>query len=599
MDKPGEARIRPLPTVLANQIAAGEVVERPASVAKELLENSLDAGAKRVEVDVEQGGSRLIRVRDDGMGIHADDLVVALERHATSKIVSLADLERVRSLGFRGEALPSIASVSRLELCSRTAGDDSAWCIDAGGGEGRPQPQPASHPVGTTVVVRDLFYNTPARRKFLRTERTEFRHLEDVVRSQALSRFETAFHLRHNGRQVLAVKAAVGTGERERRVAKLVGAAFMEHALCLEFESTDMRLGGWIAAPGYDRGSTDLQHFFVNGRVVRDNLLRHAVRLAYERLIPGGRHPAYLLYLELPASRLDVNVHPTKHEVRFTDARSVHDFIARSLGTALTATVELPGTVPSEHPGSMATAAPGSAAGGVAGPGALLSAYHGLRGGGPGVAESAAPVGVGSAENRPLGLALGQVAERYLVARRAGALVLVDAGQAGRLLALKSLEASLLAGEVASRPLLVPVSVTLTREQADRMESAAALLERLGFDIRRVAVATVSCRRVPVALAGASPQALLSALATALAGRSAHVEGPGAGDDLSIARDLLADTLEGTDLGKEWCRSPDTMNAMLRQLEDHGLHGDDAWPGLVWALLGTEDMASLLAGRRR
>ncbi|MDX1433964.1 MAG: DNA mismatch repair endonuclease MutL, partial [Gammaproteobacteria bacterium] len=329
------SRIVVLPRQLANQIAAGEVVERPASVVKELVENSLDAGATRIEVEAEQGGVRLVRVRDDGHGLSREELALALARHATSKIRSLADLHGVLSLGFRGEALPSIASVSRLELASARAGEDGGWRLGVDGGEAAEPAAPVPHGAGTTVTVRDLFYNTPARRKFLRTERTELRHLEDVLKRAALSRFDTAFSLRHNARQVFAVPRADDEAARTRRVARLCGGGFVEHALAVDFESHGLRLWGWIGAPGYSRASTDLQHLFVNGRMVLDPMLRHAVRQACHELVPAGRHPAYVLYLELAPEAVDVNVHPTKHEVRFRDARSVHDFVVRCLRNAL------------------------------------------------------------------------------------------------------------------------------------------------------------------------------------------------------------------------------------------------------------------------
>ncbi len=334
-------RIRALPERLANQIAAGEVVERPASVLKELLENSLDAGAKRISVDIEHGGARLIRVRDDGVGIHREDLALALDRHATSKIASLEDLENVASLGFRGEALPSIGSVSRLELSSCPAGGESGWKLAAEQSAAQTRLQPVPHPQGTTVTVRDLFYNTPARRKFLRTEKTEYRHLEDVLKRAALSRFDCAFSLRHNGRECYSLAVATSDAEQARRVAKLCGAAFMEQALALTFEALDLHLAGWIGGPGYSRGVSDLQYFFVNGRMVRDNLLRHAVRHAHHGVVESGRQPAYVLFLRMSPAQVDVNVHPSKHEVRFRDARSVHDFVARCLRQALSSETEL------------------------------------------------------------------------------------------------------------------------------------------------------------------------------------------------------------------------------------------------------------------
>ncbi|HSJ47298.1 MAG TPA: DNA mismatch repair endonuclease MutL, partial [Gammaproteobacteria bacterium] len=309
--------IRPLPPQLVNQIAAGEVVERPSSVVKELLENSLDAGARRVEIEVEEGGRRLIRVRDDGMGIPREELALALSRHATSKLSSLEELECIASLGFRGEALPSIASVSRLTLQSRTAADDTGWSVQGDGSDQCPEPAPVAHAVGTTVEVRDLFFNTPARRKFLRTETTEYRHLEDVVRRIALSRFSVELVLRRNQKPVLHLPAARQLGEQERRVAELCGKPFLEQALHVEHEAAGLRIEGWIGLPTFSRSQPDLQYFFVNGRMVRDKLIAHAVRQAYQDVLYHGRHPAFVLYLSLDPAGVDVNAHPTKHEVRF------------------------------------------------------------------------------------------------------------------------------------------------------------------------------------------------------------------------------------------------------------------------------------------
>jgi DNA mismatch repair protein MutL len=329
-------KIHILSSRLANQIAAGEVVERPASVVKEVLENSLDAGATRVDIEVEAGGGKLIRIRDNGAGIPADELPLALARHATSKIESLEDLERVGSLGFRGEALASIGSVSRLTLTSNT--DDSSSEGASAECEGRDmevQVKPAPHPRGTTVEVRDLFFNTPARRKFLRTEKTEFNHLEEVVKRLALSRFDVAFNLRHNGKALHNLKPGDSQAERQRRVATVCGPAFMEQAIYVENERAGFRLWGWVGLPTFSRSQADLQYFFVNGRVIRDKLIAHAVKQAYRDVLYHGRHPAFVLYLELDPAQVDVNVHPTKHEVRFRDGREVHNFIFSSLHRAL------------------------------------------------------------------------------------------------------------------------------------------------------------------------------------------------------------------------------------------------------------------------
>lgn len=320
---------------LANQIAAGEVVERPASVIKEVLENSLDAGANQLDVEIEAGGVKLMRVRDNGLGIGKDDLALALARHATSKIQDLDDLEAVATLGFRGEALASISSVSRLELTSCHHKAQHAWTVKAEGRDMQTQVVPAAHPVGTTVEVRDLFFNTPARRKFLRKDATEYGRVEDVLKRLALSRFGVGFSLKNNGRVVHSWRPAGTQAEQERRVAQICGPAFMDSTVFVDIERAGLRLWGWVALPTFSRSQADLQHFFVNGRAIKDKLVTHAVRQAYQDVLYHGRHPAYVLYLEVDPSTVDVNVHPTKHEVRFRDGRLVHDFIFSSLHKAL------------------------------------------------------------------------------------------------------------------------------------------------------------------------------------------------------------------------------------------------------------------------
>ncbi|WP_200327692.1 DNA mismatch repair endonuclease MutL, partial [Thiocystis violacea] len=334
--------IRILPDHLVNQIAAGEVVERPASVLKELIENSLDAGCRRIEVDVEQGGVKRLRVRDDGCGIPRDELPLALARHATSKLTELADLDAVSTLGFRGEAVPSIASVSRLTLTSRVRlpdapsasapQGDSGWEVSVGIDGTLDGPRPAAHPVGTSVDVRDLFYNIPARRKFLRTEKTELDHIDQVFRRTALARPDVGMLLRHNGRVLQSLPAAGGdAGDAEGRLDALLGQGFAAQALALDESAVELRLRGWVLRPAFSRSQADQQFFYVNGRVVRDKLVTHAIRQAFSDVLHHGRHPAYVLFLDLPPRLVDVNVHPAKHEVRFRESRQVHDFIFRAL----------------------------------------------------------------------------------------------------------------------------------------------------------------------------------------------------------------------------------------------------------------------------
>ncbi|WP_462319804.1 DNA mismatch repair endonuclease MutL [Halochromatium sp.] len=341
-------RIRPLPPLLINQIAAGEVIERPASVVKELLENSLDAGARQISVELEQAGIKRICVRDDGSGIGRDELALAVARHATSKISSLSDLESVSSLGFRGEALPSIASVARLQLTSREQGAEHGWRLCADGSDEVRTPEPAAHPIGTSIEVRDLFYRVPARRKFLRTERTELGHVDQLIRRMALARADVGFRVQHNGRELFDLRpgterlalasansAAAEDGSwsttRTERLQALLGDAFVAHALEVNEQAVGLALNGWVARPAFSRSQADLQFFFVNGRMVRDKLVAHAVRQAFQDVLHHGRHPAYVLYLTLDPRQVDVNVHPAKQEVRFREGRQVHDFLFRSL----------------------------------------------------------------------------------------------------------------------------------------------------------------------------------------------------------------------------------------------------------------------------
>jgi DNA mismatch repair protein MutL len=324
--------IQALPETLINQIAAGEVVERPSSVVKELVENSLDAGARSVRIELQAGGKRLIRVSDDGSGIPRDQLALALTRHATSKISCLEDLEAVTSMGFRGEALPSIASVSRLKLTTRSADAEHAWEISAAdAGESIP----ASGDPGTRIEIRDLFYNVPARRKFLRTDRTEFNHVDELVKRIALSRFDCGFRLEHNGKVVRNLPATNSTAQQQQRIGLVCGSDFLDHALAINEQRGDLTLSGWVAEPRYNRAAADRQFFFVNGRPIRDRTVAHAIRQAFRDVLFHGRHPAFVLYLQIPPVLVDVNVHPQKSEVRFRDARSVHDFLYSSLNRRL------------------------------------------------------------------------------------------------------------------------------------------------------------------------------------------------------------------------------------------------------------------------
>ena len=330
--------IQVLPPQLANQIAAGEVVERPASVVKELVENSLDAGATRIDIDIEKGGAKLIRIRDNGCGIGKDELTMALARHATSKITTLDDLEAIVSLGFRGEALASISSVSRLTLTSRTLSQSEAWQAYAEGRDQAVTIKPAAHPQGTTLEVLDLFYNTPARRKFMRTEKTEFAHIDEVVRRIALARFDVSITLNHNGKLVRQYRGVGDDAQRERRLGAICGTAFISHALTIAWQHGELALRGWVADPAGSKTLSELQYCYVNGRMMRDRLINHAIRQAYQDKLGDLHQPAYVLYLEIDPHQVDVNVHPAKHEVRFHQSRLVHDFIYQGVLSVLQAT---------------------------------------------------------------------------------------------------------------------------------------------------------------------------------------------------------------------------------------------------------------------
>ncbi|GAD03983.1 DNA mismatch repair endonuclease MutL [Agarivorans albus] len=327
--------IQILPAQLANQIAAGEVVERPASVVKELIENCLDAGATRIDIEIDKGGAKRILIRDNGSGIAKEQLGLALSRHATSKIDSLDDLSAIATLGFRGEALASISSVSRLSLSSRTAEQEKAWQAQAAGRDMQVSLQPCAHPIGSSVDVLDLFFNTPARRKFLRTEKTEFSHIDELLKRLALSRFDVALSLKHNGKLIRQYRIATDLGKQLKRVSTVFGAPFANHCLHLDNQHDQLRLHGWLGLPEVARAQNDQQYFYVNGRMMRDKLLQHAIRQAFAAYLPDEQYASYVLFLELPLDQVDVNVHPAKHEVRFHQARLVHDYIVQVLASAL------------------------------------------------------------------------------------------------------------------------------------------------------------------------------------------------------------------------------------------------------------------------
>ena len=534
-------QIQRLSPRLANQIAAGEVVERPSSVAKELLENCLDAGATRIEIEVEQGGVKLLRIRDNGSGIAQDQLPLALERHATSKIAELADLEGVASLGFRGEALASISSVSRLTLTSRTTEAEQAWQVQVEGRDMQPRVQPAAHPVGTTVEVCDLFFNTPARRKFLRTEKTEFDHLQDVVKRMALARFDVGFSLRHNGKTVVQLQPATTEAEQARRVAQVCGSEFLEQALPINQERNGLRLWGWVGLPTFSRSQADLQHFYVNQRIVKDRLVSHAVRQAYRDVMYGSRHPAFVLFLELDPTTVDVNVHPTKHEVRFRENRSVHDFLYstlyRSLGDVRPAD-QLPeqpqeASAASEPPAvevePLAKTYGAQTEMGLANQASLQPSFNPqrswqsrepARGQSPEAFAKAyqafvAPFegevqeGESSTDIPPLGYAIAQLKGVFILAENAHGMVVVDMHAAHERIMYERLKQAMASEGLRAQPLLVPEVVALSEREVDCAEEHHLWFAKLGFEVQRLGAESLAIRQIPALLKQADAQDLL------------------------------------------------------------------------------------------
>ncbi len=626
---------------LANQIAAGEVVERPASVVKELVENALDAGASRVDVEIEQGGVKLIRVRDDGSGIEEDDLPLALSRHATSKITSLDDLEAVASLGFRGEALASISSVSRLTLTSRTENQEAASRVEVEGREMDARISPAAHPVGTTVEVRDLFFNTPARRKFLRTEKTEFNHVDECIRRQALSRFDTGFTLRHNQRVVQSLRPAESPLDRERRIGALCGQQFIDNAVVIDAEATGLRLWGWVALPTFSRSQADLQYFFVNGRVIRDKLVAHAVRQAYRDVLYNNRHPAFVLYLEVDPATVDVNVHPTKHEVRFRDGRLVHDFIFRTLHRALAdvrpddhlrgAVAQSFGREAAADPATMPTTQAQnpqqgwsyppreSASHGVPVPSGFgggrpampqqewrasdqMAFYQSLNAGG-GVAEESSPGSSGlaqvqatppadSEEEPPLGYAIAQLHGIYILAQGRAGLIVVDMHAAHERITYERMKRALAEQDLKSQPLLVPLSLAVSQKEAALAETHGEELQQLGLQIERIGPETLAVRQVPALLRGADTEQLVRDVLADLIehGQSDRVE--------AVTHELLGTmACHGSVRANRQLTIPE-MNSLLRDMEATERSGQCNHGRPTWTLVTLSELDKLfLRGR--
>ena len=594
-------RIQPLPSHLVNQIAAGEVVERPASVVKELMENSLDAGSTDISVEIEEGGSRLIRIRDNGSGIARDDLPLALSRHATSKIHSLEDLEAIASLGFRGEALPSIASVSRMSITSMVEGDEHGWTLE-GRSEEPPRPAPAAT-AGTTIEVRDLFYNVPARKKFLRTERTEFNHIELLFKSLALGNPSVTMRLLHNRKTIYQLPVADTEAALRERLARLCGREFADSLVAIEAAAGDaLQLDGWVALPTFSRSQPDLQYFFVNGRMIRDKVVSHAVRQAYQDVLFHGRHPAFVLYLRLDPRQVDVNVHPQKHEVRFRNSRAVHDFLYRSLHHALAEVspddqqtapafalpversqeqggVEqnpLPLNVPGASSGWQSKP-PGS---GSSPPGAVreqVHAYHQLL-------SKESDEDNPEALTPPLGYALAQLKGIYILAENEAGLVLVDMHAAHERIVYERLKQAHAEQGIVTQPLLVPLTLHVSQAEAERVEATQQEMAELGLRWERLGHEQIRVRELPALLRDAPVEQLVRDLLSDLMehGRSQRLQ--------EQSHEILSTmACHGSVRAHRSLTLPE-MNALLRDIEQTERSGQCNHGRPTWKQLSLEQL---------
>ena len=595
--------IQKLTDTLINQIAAGEVIERPASIVKELLENSIDAEADNISIELDKGGIQQIRIRDNGTGIEKSQMEMALTRHATSKISSLDDLQGVITLGFRGEALPSIASVSRLTLTSNTQQSTQGWQLRIDGGSQHQTSKPSAHTQGTTVEVNDLFYNTPARRKFMRTEKTEYLHCEQVIKRLALANFQIAFTLRHNQKTIYTLPAANSREEKVSRLHKLLGAAFVDNAIYFERSVNDMCLNGWLAAPAFSRSQTDLQFQYVNDRNIRDKTISHAVKLAYQDVLHHGRHPAYLVFLTIDPHSVDVNAHPAKHEVRFRDSRSIHDFIRQTLKQAIG---ELrPAQLDSNEFAKLASNVSPSSA----------PTQPNLKPNNPSAGSHfkqlySAPIAepqvdylttaaVKTADNieqdvavPPLGYALAQLHGIYILAQNEQGLVLVDMHAAHERIVyerLKSIESS---SAAIRQQLLVPVQIAVTQAEAQVAEQQQDLFNSLGFEVNRIGQESIAVRAIPQILSHANISELIRDLLTDWQKNSLSTR-------IEQARDEILSTIAcHSSVRANRKMTIEEMNALLRSMEKTARSNQCNHGRPTWIQLSVKDLDKLfLRGR--
>ena len=570
--------IRSLPELLVNQIAAGEVVERPASALKELMENSLDAGAQSVAVELIEGGVRRLRVVDDGSGIDRDDLPLALARFATSKIATLEDLERASTLGFRGEALASIGAVARLAVSSRRAGDRHAWRIscDAGRLSGI---EPAALAGGTTVEVEDLYFNTPARRKFLKSEATEFARCDEAFARIAISRPGVAFSLSHNGRR----SAHLPPGDLRNRIARVIGEDFAEAAVEVATDGTRVRLGGLVAPAGFTRASRDAQYLFVNGRFVRDKVVAHAIREAYADVLHHDRHPAFVLFLDIDPALVDVNVHPTKSEVRFRESNAIHQFVFHALSKVLSGKMGTDSNFSSAGTQGKLDSVPiFQASLEVAQPAGRYESFFASA-----VVDERRAEAPAITESPALGYAVAQLHGVYIVAQNAGGMVLVDMHAAHERIVYEGLKGALDHSALASQPLLVPIAMVATAEDVEQACAATSELRSLGFDVAAAGPRELVLRAVPALLADLDVQGLLRSVL-------AEMREFGASRVLTERRNELLSTMAcHAAVRANRALTVPEMNALLRRMEETERAGSCNHGRPTWVQFGMADLDRL------
>ena len=584
-------KIHKLPSLLVDQIAAGEVIERPASVVKELVENAMDAGATRISIEVESGGKKSIRVIDNGIGLSQYDMTLAIERHATSKIGSLEDLEALNSLGFRGEALPSIVSISRFTLISKTVESEYAFQLNCLGGICETV-KPAQHPLGTTIEVRDLFYNTPARRRFLKTDRTEFLRIDELIKRFALSRFDIGFSLIHNGKTVRSSQGGDADSNKKMRITQLCGKDFFENAFFIDEQRHGMRLFGWVAKPSWNRASADRQFFYINGRMIKDKLIGHAVRQAYQDVLFHGRFPAFVLYFELDPTWVDVNVHPTKHEVRFRESQQVHGFIFGSLNHALSQTkpgselhsqneigLNAANIAPVDY-SKMQTAIQFNRTA------HFNTGYNGQVAEPTGnylqsIAQASQslpemPVPQEDEEMPPLGYAKAQIHGVFIIAENKQGMVIVDMHAAHERITYEWFKSAIENEGIRSQTLLVPIAITVSERETHAVEQHQAWFNKLGIDLQIGSKESVIVRKVPTLLIKTDIESLIKDVLSEIVtlGSSTKIQ--------ASMNELLSSMACHGSVRANRQMTIVEMNALLREMEkteraDQCNHGRPTW----------------------